>query len=151
MPPLSRTALDRWLLRHPMPASFQSKEAKAEYFGSMPEVVRNEWSIRKAKQDIEDPKYNGATAERARKRMARVDEMSPDLRAIVYEHGLEVVQEFLNCGVKFPKTIKHLIDTVLHHDLPNGQRRFKINKGASAKPNPIYDDDDYFVIPSVKR
>lgn len=141
-----RSALDRWLMRNPMPRSFPNKEAKAEFFASMPEKVVHEWNLRKATQDSFAPDFNQATSERAAKRMDRVDAMPPDLRKVVHEYGLEVVQEFINCGVKTPKTIRHLIATVRHEDHPCGQPRFKINKGVSAKQNPIRDDDEYYVI-----
>lgn len=46
---------------------------------------------------------------RVRKRMDRVDEMPPELRACVHEFGLGLVDQFLNCGVTKPAHIRHLI------------------------------------------
>ena len=142
-----RNELDRWLTRHPLPEKASStKEERAEYFSSMPAAVKREWELRKAKRGCDnDPNHNSAIAERARKRLARVDAMPPDLRLVVYEYGLEIVQEFLNCGIKIPKTIRHLIDTVRHADYESGQARFKINKGPNAKRNPAEEDDEYYV------
>lgn len=144
-----RNQLDRWLQKNPMPGVSSTKEERAEFFGAMPQRVKSEWEIRKGARECEHPDYNAGIAERAAKRMARVDSMPRELREVVYEYGLEIVQEFLNCGVKVPSRIKHLIDTVRHADLPNGQKRFKINKGANAKRNPVEfeeDDDEYYVI-----
>jgi len=132
--------LDRWLARHPYPNT-DDIEQRREYFQAMPDHIMALWGIRKAKMEIEAPEFNAATVMRARKRMARVDSMSPDLRSVVHEHGLEIVQEFLNVGINKPKTIKHLIDTVLHREHANGQPRFKINKGPAAKRNPAEYDD----------
>lgn len=92
--------------------------------------------------------YNKALVARAQKRMARVDAMSPELRRVVYEYNLEVVQEFLNQGVKTPKSIKHLIDTVTGANFANGAPRFKLNSHPNAKRNEIdlADEDDYYEI-----
>lgn len=45
-------------------------------------------------------------------RMDRVDSMSPDVRAIVHEHGLTIVDAFLQCGVTKAKHMRHLINTI---------------------------------------
>ena len=79
-----RSALDRWLARHPMPDEFQSKEEKAAYFAGMPTDARNEWQVRKATKECQAPEYNARTVDRARERMMRVDEFPPDVRATVY-------------------------------------------------------------------
>lgn len=137
-----------------MPDSFPSLEAKREFFSRMPPDVKAEWGLRKAKVDCDNPEHNKALAARAQKRMARVDSLAPDIRRVVYEYNLEVVQEFLNHGVKTAASIKHLIDTVVGADFPNGQNRFKLNSGPNTKRNPINDiaddDDHYFVIPKRK-
>jgi hypothetical protein len=134
--------LDRWLARHSFPNT-DDVEVRRAFFDSMPDHIKALWNIRKAKMEIEAPEFNAATVARARKRMARVDNMQPDLRAIVHEYGLEIVQEFLNVLGARPKTIKHLIDTVLHRDLADGQARFKINKSPYAKRNPAEYEDYY--------
>lgn len=144
-----RDQLDRWLQRNPMPERFPSGDAKAEFFNSMPQSAKREWDLRQAREQCQAPDYMAATAERAAKRMARVDDMPRELRAVVYEYGLEIVQEFVNHGVTTPNRIKYLVDVVRNAELPTGQRRFKVNKGVSAKRNPIeYEDDDgeYYVV-----
>lgn len=140
-----RDQLDRWLKRNgPMPDS-PDKEVRREYFESMPEAVKREWDRRKDKEAAEnDPHFRAATAQRAAKRMARVDAMPTELRRVVYEYGLEIVQEFINMGVTAPHKIRHLVNTVRHTDFENGQKRFKINKGPNAKRNPAEDDDEYY-------
>jgi hypothetical protein len=45
-------------------------------------------------------------------RMSRIDAMSPALRELVHEHGLTVIDAFLQCGVTEPRRIRHLITTV---------------------------------------
>lgn len=109
---------------------------------------REETQRKKDREACNEPGYNKALVARAQKRMARVDAMSPELRRVVYEYNLEVVQEFLNHGVKTPKSIKHLIDTVTGADFVNGQPRFKLNRHPNAKRNEIdlADDDDYYEI-----
>lgn len=95
------------------------------------------------------PGYNSALVRRAQKRMARVDAMPPELRQVVYEYNLEVVQEFLNHGVKTAKSIKHLIDTVTGADFATGAPRFKLNASPNTKRNSIDtndDDDEYYVV-----
>lgn len=49
---------------------------------------------------------------RARKRMARIDAMSAQMRELVHEYGLTIVDAFVQCGVKNPRHIRHLIQTV---------------------------------------
>lgn len=142
---IDRSALDRWLLRNPMPSSFPSKEAKKEYFGSMPEVVEREWGIRQAKDDLNQVGYNAKTAERARKRMARVDSMSPEWRRLVYDYGLELVQEFINHRVT-AHSARHLIMACMN-ERPDGSNFFRPNVTVNAKRNPAADEDEYWSIP----
>lgn len=136
--------LDRWLMRNPMPDATAGKEVRREYFASMPDPVKRAWSVRKGAQECEAPEFNAAIVERATKRLARVDAMPRELRLVVYEYGLEIVQEFINCGVTMPSRIKHLIDVVRNADFENGQRRFKLNKGPNAKRNPADEDEEYY-------
>lgn len=56
------------------------------------------------------------------KRMARVDDLSPDLRALVHEYGLTVVDSFMACGVSKAKHIRHLINTVHQGSVEIGNR-----------------------------
>jgi hypothetical protein len=49
---------------------------------------------------------------RVRNRMSRVDNFPPQIRALIYEHGLGIIDAFIHCGVTDPRRIAHLIDTV---------------------------------------
>jgi len=51
-------------------------------------------------------------------RMARVDALSPELRALVHEYGFSVVDNFVRLGVSKPKHIRHLVETVLDEFSP---------------------------------
>lgn len=129
--------LERWLRRNPLPSEGADVSVRKEYFARMPPAVEHEWNIRKAARQCEAPNFNASLVDRAMKRMARVDAMPPELRQIVYEHSLEVVQEFLNMGVTIPKRIKHLIDTVLANDFANGAPRFARNQAPEGRRNPV--------------
>ena len=50
--------------------------------------------------------------DRRQARMERIDAMPYDLRMLVKEEGLTIVQAFLDCGVTKSNHIKHLIATV---------------------------------------
>lgn len=52
------------------------------------------------------------------KRMATIDGMPADLRALVNDYGLNIVQQFLNFGIRNPKQIRHLVETVLDEFSP---------------------------------
>lgn len=124
------------------------KEQRRELWESLPAKQREKLEREKRLNEVESPNFNAALVNRAKKRMARVDAMPPDLRKVVYEYNLEVVQEFLNHGIRSAKSIKHLIDTVTGADLVNGQPRFKLNKSPKSKRNQIdlADDDDYYIL-----
>lgn len=51
--------------------------------------------------------------ERRAARMSALDELPPELRALVHEYGSNVVHAFMDCGVTKPNRIKHLVETVL--------------------------------------
>lgn len=114
------------------------------------ELFRRMDEIERAKNLSERPEFNAAVVRRAKKRMDRADALPTDIRRVVHEYGLEVVQEFLNHGVRRPESIAHLIDTARDAEYRNGQVRFKVNKGPAAKRNPINyepDDDDRYYVP----
>lgn len=90
-------------------------------------------------RDIEasyHPDYNARIVERAQERMARVDSFPPDVRAVIYERGLETVQEFWNHGVRKARSIEYLIAVTLAEDQADGNPRFGLNR-APSKPNPL--------------
>lgn len=63
--------------------------------------------------------------QRRKKRMAFVDAMDPAVRACVHEYGLTIVQAFLDLGVRNPKHIRHLVDTVRGGSYEIGRREEK--------------------------
>ncbi len=60
--------------------------------------------------------------DRVQKRMAKIDAMPKDIRELVHEHGLTMVQAFMDCGVTKHKHIKHLITTVQRGSYEIGDR-----------------------------
>lgn len=52
--------------------------------------------------------------ERVERRMAIIDALSPELRALVHQYGWNIVKNFMDNGVRGPRQIKHLIELVLH-------------------------------------
>lgn len=56
--------------------------------------------------------------QRRRARMDRIDLMSKDLRELVHDYGLNVVNAFLESGVTKPNRIRHLVETVLNEFSP---------------------------------
>lgn len=127
-----------------MPGDGSSKEERRNYFERMPSRVKSEWDIRKAtNESTTTPDFNAKTVERAQKRMARVDAMSPDWRRLVYEYGLELVQEFINHRVP-AHSARHLIAACMN-ERPDGSNFFRPNVTVNAKRNPALDDDEYYV------
>lgn len=56
-----------------------------------------------------------------RKRVARmdaVDGLPVELRSLVHEYGYSVVRAFMDIGVRKPKHIRHLVETVLNEFSP---------------------------------
>lgn len=51
-------------------------------------------------------------------RMARVDQFDPATRTLVYNYGLNIVQNFHQLGVTKPNHIRHLVEAVLDEFSP---------------------------------
>lgn len=49
---------------------------------------------------------------RRRRRMERIDAMTPDIRACVHEYGLTIVDACLQAGVQKGRQIRHIVETV---------------------------------------
>lgn len=56
------------------------------------------------------------------KRMDRIDSMPKDMRELVHEHGLTVVDAFLACGVTKARHMRHLIKTIKQGGYEIGRR-----------------------------
>lgn len=89
-------------------------------------------------EEISRPNFNAAIVKRAQKRMERVDAFPPEIRAIIHEHGLEIVQEYWNHGVRKARSIQHLIATTLAWDNAEGNPRFGFNKSPNRGTSPLY-------------
>lgn len=112
--------------------------SRREFIAGLSAETLRAYQLWKAKRECEnDPALNAALVDRARRRMDRVDNMPPEMRRVVHEYGLEVVHVFIEQGIRDPRKIAFLIDTVRGADLPGGQARFKFNKGPNSMPNPI--------------
>lgn len=48
--------------------------------------------------------------------------MTPELRALVHDEGLTVVDAFMDCGVTKARQIRHLINTVRQGSVEIGNR-----------------------------
>ena len=114
-----------------------NKEEKYALWLSLSLSQRLMKSREQAIRDMDRPDYNAAIVARAQKRMDRVDAFPADVRAVIYEHGLETVQEFWNHGVRKAKSISHLIATARGTDFANGQPRFGLNRGPNTKSNSL--------------
>lgn len=55
-------------------------------------------------------------------RMERIDAMAPEVRTVVHEHGLTIVDAFLTCGVTKARHMRHLIATIRGGSLEIGKR-----------------------------
>lgn len=51
-------------------------------------------------------------------RMNKIDDLSPELRALVHEYGLTVVNCFLDINVTKPKQIRHIVERILDEFSP---------------------------------
>lgn len=62
----------------------------------------------------------GSTIDNARHvaRMAQVDALSPEHRALVHEYGYATVKTLLDLGVKKPRQIRHVVETILDEFSP---------------------------------
>lgn len=67
-----------------------------------------------------EPNFNSKIVRIAQKRMAGVDALAPEHRALVHEYGDTVVKAFLQHGVTKPSTIKYLI-TMSRGYYPDGR------------------------------
>lgn len=53
-----------------------------------------------------------------RKRMDEIDRQPPAIRACVHEYGWSVVRACLDLGIREPRHIRHLVETVLNEFSP---------------------------------
>lgn len=58
-----------------------------------------------------------------RRRMEEIDKMPADLRELVHAYGLTVVRALMDCGVKKPNQIRHVVETILDEFSPTRSTR----------------------------
>ena len=118
-----------------------TKDERRAAFESM--TPRQQWEYQRERDmhNMEKPGYNASIVKRARERMARVDQFPPDIRALVHEFGLEVVQEFWNHNVRRPNAMRHLIETV-QGKYADGRNKIRPNVKPDAKQNPANREQD---------
>lgn len=112
-----------------------TKEDRRAAFESLTPRQRVAFQREKDMRALESPDYNASVVKRARERMARVDKFPPDIRELIYEFGLEVIQEFWNHNVRKPNAIRHLIETVTGK-YADGRNKIRPNVKPEARQNP---------------
>lgn len=68
--------------------------------------------------DRHDEQFVAIVSHRRQARMARVDALPDDLRELVHEYGLCVVDQFMRHGIMKVRVIRHLVETVLDEFSP---------------------------------
>lgn len=68
-----------------------------------------------------------------RQRMSTIDSLPAEIRGLVHNYGYNTVRAFLDCGVRSPKHIRHLVETVLNEFSPT---RGSNSKQAPTMPGP---------------
>jgi len=58
--------------------------------------------------------------DKRQKRFTEIDTLSPQLKEVVHEWGYSLVKDFMNCGTKNPKHIRHLIVRVIQETRTGG-------------------------------
>lgn len=51
-------------------------------------------------------------------RMAKIDDASPEMRAVFNDYGSGLVFQFINLGITNPRHIRHLVETTLDEFSP---------------------------------
>ena len=84
------------------------------------------------------PDYNGGKKRAAERRMAFVDSLPPHYRSLVNDYGTAAVMACFTVGVREPRHIRHIIDTI-RGERPDGHPTINPNGGVK---NGLRDDDD---------
>ena len=53
-----------------------------------------------------------------RERMAKVDQLEPEMRELVHQYGFNIVDNFMRLGITRPKHVRHLVEMVLDEFSP---------------------------------
>lgn len=108
------------------------RHAKCGYAGAWPNceasASRNATCPASALHYVEGPPSQGTVDAKRRQRMDRVDALPADVRDLVHDYGLNVVQAMLDSGVTKPRNMRHIVETVLNE--------FSPTRGASSYQGP---------------
>lgn len=74
--------------------------------------------MKKAVANGDLDKFQEIVSRRMQHRMSQIDNLPSDVRACVHEYGWTVVRALLDVGVKKPKQIRHIVETVLNEFSP---------------------------------
>jgi hypothetical protein len=99
-----------------------TREERRQWWETVPEASRRQNDINQAWNCMFEPDHNRSLQERAIRRMERVDAMSPDMRAVVYDHGLEVVQVLIDHKLRNPNQCRRLIEFITGAERPHSKR-----------------------------
>lgn len=61
------------------------------------------------RERIMSPEFNARIKADADKRMKQIDALPREFRELVHEFGFAVIKAFLDCGLRKPNQIRHLI------------------------------------------
>jgi hypothetical protein len=64
------------------------------------------------------PEFVSKVEKRRRARMARIDAMPPEVRALVHQYGFHVVHTIMEAGVTKPAQIRNIVETILDEFSP---------------------------------
>jgi len=118
-----------------------SKDERRAAFESMTPRQQRAYQRERDLLALENPNYNAAIVKRARERMTRVDQFPPDIRQLIHEFGLEIIQEFWNHNIRRPNAIRHLVETV-QGKFADGRNKIRPNVRPDAKQNPANAERD---------
>lgn len=76
--------------------------------------------------------FDAIVARRRADRMNKIDALDAGLRACVHDYGFNAVNAFLQLGIKKPRHIRHLVETVLNEFSPT--RGSTSNQGVRRAP-----------------
>lgn len=62
--------------------------------------------------------FNAMIDRKRADRMRRIDNLSPELRALIHAYGFAVVDNCMQLGIAKPKQIKHLVELILDEFSP---------------------------------
>lgn len=67
---------------------------------------------------LTDEEFKERLDRRRAERMARIDAMPPEMRELVHNYGLTVVDTCVALGVRKPRQIRHLVEAILDEFSP---------------------------------